>query len=103
MFTLKIDDGICKGFKDEDGLDFFVNKAYDEEANMHCLLIYVPKVPEFNITHVQQPLGYKSEKERDDVYKNNITDEFVNGFWDNLISKIKESKNNKDETEMSYN
>lgn len=92
MFTLKIDDGICKGFKNEEDIDFFVNKAYDEETDTHALLIYVPKIPEYNILHVQQPLFYQDEAERDRIYKENINEDFVNAFWENLINKIKANK-----------
>ncbi len=93
MFKQKIDDGICKGFKNEEGLDFFINKAYDEESNTHCLLIYIPKLPEYNIEHVQQPLGYDNEQERDRVYTENMNEDFVNEFYKVLIDKIKANKN----------
>jgi len=92
MFTLKIDDGICKGFKNEEDLDFFINKAYDEETKTHALLIYIPKVPQHNILHVQQPLFYESEQERDAIYKDNMNEEFVNVWWAALLKKIEENK-----------
>lgn len=95
-FELKIDDGICKGFKNGYGVDFFINKAYDDDTKTHALLIYVPKIPEFNILAVQQPLFYESEAERDRVYSENLNDEFVNDFWKNLISTIKEQKKNQE-------
>lgn len=91
-FELKIDDGICKGFKNGYGVDFFINKAYDDDTKTHALLIYVPKIPEFNILAVQQPLFYESEAERDRVYSENMNNDFVNDFWKNLISTIKEAK-----------
>lgn len=98
MFTLQIDDGICKGFKNEEGLDIFVNKAIDEEKGMHALLVFVPKVPEFNIIQVQQPVFYESEAERDRVYTEEINDAFVNDFWNNLINHIKEQKKQQNES-----
>ena len=88
MFTFKIDDGICKGFKDEDDLDFFINKAFDEDSKKHALLIYIPKIPQFNILHLQQPLFYESEQERDKIYKENMNEDFVNIWWANLIDHI---------------
>jgi hypothetical protein len=94
MFKQKIDDGICKGFKNEEGLDFFINKAFDEETNTHCLLIYLPSIPEYNIQHVQQPLGYESEQERDRVYTENMDEDFVNDFYKLLIDQIKANKRN---------
>ena len=93
MFELKIDDGICKGFKNDDGLDFFINKAYDEETNTHCLLVYLPSLPEYNIHHVQQPIAYESEQERDRVYLENMDEDFVNSFYEALVIQIKENKN----------
>jgi len=92
MFNLKIDDGICKGFKNEQDVDFFVNKAFDEETKTHALLIYIPNIPSHNILAVQQPLFYTTEEHRDEVYKNNVDEEFVNLFWDNLIDKIEEQQ-----------
>lgn len=92
MFTLKIDDGICKGFKNEDDVDFFVNKAFDEDSKKHALLIYIPQIPQYNILHLQQPLFYESEEERDKIYKENMNDEFVNIWWSNLIEHIETQK-----------
>ena len=97
MFTLKIDDVICKGFKDEDGLDFFVNKAYDEETETHCLLIFIPKIPKYNVQQVQNPIGYATEAERDQAYNEYMTDEFVNNFYQLICNKIEESKANNPE------
>lgn len=91
MFTLKIDDGICKGFKDEDGLDIFVNKAVDEDTGAHCLLVYIPSIPELNANVIQYPIGFESESQRDDVYTNGITDEFVTKFYEDLYSHIKQN------------
>ena len=91
MFTLKIDDGICKGFKNEDNLDFFVNKAYDEETDTHCLLVYIPNLPQYNIKQVQNPVGYPSEADRDRAYTENINDEFANNFYKLICDKIEEN------------
>ena len=90
MFTLKIDDGICKGFKNEEELDFFINKAYDEESDMHCLLIFIPDLPQYNIKQVQNPIAYSSETERDEAYIQ-INDEFVNTFYALICNKIEEN------------
>ena len=90
MFTLKIDDGICKGFKNEEELDFFINKAYDEESDMHCLLIFIPELPQYNIKQVQNPIAYSSEIERDEAYIQ-INDEFVNTFYALICNKIEEN------------
>ena len=101
-FKLKIDDGICKGFKNEEEVDFFINKAYDEETDKHALLIYIPKIPAYNILHVQQPLFYDSEAERDRIYTENMDDEFVNAWWSALINQIEEQrKNAQDGTQTS--
>jgi hypothetical protein len=96
MFTLKIDDGICKGFKNEEDVDFFINKAYDEETDKHALLIYIPKIPAYNILHVQQPLFYDNEAERDRIYSENMDDEFVNAWWGTLINQIEEQRKNQE-------
>jgi hypothetical protein len=96
MFTLKIDDGICKGFKNEEDVDFFINKAYDEETDKHALLIYIPKIPAYNILHVQQPLFYDNEAERDRIYSDNMDDEFVNAWWGTLINQIEEQRKNQE-------
>ena len=94
MFIQKIDDGICKGFKNEQELDFFINKAFDEESNTHCLLIYIPSLPDLNVHHVQQPIAYESEEERDRVYTENMNEDFVNQFYAALVNQIIENKKN---------
>lgn len=91
-FTLKIDDGICKGFKDEDGVDFFVNKAHDEDSNTHCLLVFMPSFPKYNLLAIQQVFPYQSEKERDDFYTNEVNDDFVNNFISNLSKHIEDKR-----------
>jgi hypothetical protein len=91
MFTLKIDDGICKGFKNEEEIDVFINKAYDEETQTHALLIYIPKIPQFNILQLRQPIFYESQEERDRIYTE-LGDEFVNQFWQQLVNHITEQK-----------
>jgi hypothetical protein len=93
MFTLKIDDGICKGFKNFDDIDFFVNKCFDEDNNQHGLLIWIPTIPSHGISMIQQPLFYESEAERDRIYTENINDEFANLYWANLIAHIENQKN----------
>ena len=95
MFTLKIDDGICKGFKNEEELDFFINKAFDEESNTHCLLVYIPTIPELEVHHIQQPIAYESEAERDRVYTE-LNEDFVNQFYAALYNQIIENKKNKE-------
>ena len=97
MFTQKIDDGICKGFKNEDELDFFINKAYDEESNTHCLLIYIPSIPELNVHHIQQPIAYESEAERDRVYTDNMNEDYVNQMYPALVNQIIQNKKNKND------
>lgn len=56
-------------------------------------MIYVPNIPEYNIQHVQQPLGYDNEQERDRVYTENMNEDFVNEFYNILIEQIKKNKN----------
>jgi hypothetical protein len=96
MFTQKIDDGICKGFKNEEELDFFINKAFDEESNTHCLLVYIPTIPELEVHHIQQPIAYESEAERDRVYTEQMNEDFVNQFYAALYNQIIENKKNKE-------
>jgi len=92
-FTLRIDDGICKGFKNEDEVDLFINKAYDEDTDTHALLIFIPKIPSHNIMAVQQPLFYKDEAEREKVYTD-LDSSFVDLFWHHLINQIEEQRKN---------
>lgn len=96
MFTLKIDDGICKGFKNEDGVDIFINKAFDDESNTHSLLIYIPNLPKYNIAHLRDLLTYENEEQRDGAYTHNMNDEFINMYYQALEKHIEESKNKKE-------
>jgi hypothetical protein len=93
MFKFKIDTGIRKGFKDEDDVELFINKAFDKDSKKHTLLIYVSKIPQFyNTRHFHPPLFYESEEERDTIYKENMNEEFVNIWWANLIDYIQKNK-----------
>ena len=95
-FEQKLDDGICKAFKKEHGVDLFVNKAIDEDANQHLLLVYIPKDEQLGVEMLMNPIPYASEKERDEAYVNNINDEFANAFYEALKVHIQQKKSQND-------
>jgi len=93
-FEQKLDDGICKAFKNEHGTDLFIKKAYDEDTDCHMLLAYIPKDEQLGLTMVMNPIAYPSEKDRDDAFTNNVNDNFANSFYQALIVHIENSKKN---------
>ena len=98
-FTLKLDDGICKAFKNEADVDLFVNKGYDEDSKTHFLLVLIPKDETLGIVQVLNPIPYANEEERDNAFKNNINDYFANQFYEALTKQVNENKLNKNKTD----
>lgn len=92
-FTLQLDDGICKAFKNEFDVDLFVNKAHDEETNQHLLIVLIPKDEQLNVHMIYNPILYSSEEERDTAFVNNIDDNFANTFYERVVQHI---ENNRD-------
>lgn len=91
-FSLKIDDGICKAFKNEYDVDFFVNKGYDEQTNQHLLVVLIPKDEQLQAHMIYNPILFNSEKERDDSYENEINEEFANTFYQRVVEHIENNR-----------
>jgi hypothetical protein len=91
-FELKLNDGICKAFKDENDVDIFVNKGFDEDTNAHFLIVYIPKDEKLGVTQLMNPIQYPSEKDRDDAFENNINDTFANEFYKAVVNHVNENR-----------
>jgi len=51
-----------------DGTYIFISKAYDEDSDKHFLVNSIPEIREVNAHHVQFPIGFNSEQERDQTF-----------------------------------
>ena len=91
-FELKLDDGICKAFKNELGVDLFINKANDEDTDQHLLLVYIPKDDTLGVQMLMNPIQYPSEQDRDNAFVNNVNDEFANSFYESLKIHIEQNR-----------
>lgn len=92
-FTLKLDDGICKAFKNEHDVDLFVNKGYDEESNQHLLVVLIPKDEQLQVHMIYNPILFTSEQERDSSYENDINEDFANTFYQRVAEHIEKNRN----------
>ena len=50
------------------GTYIFISKAYDEDSDKHFLVNSIPEIREVNAHHVQFPIGFNSEQERDQTF-----------------------------------
>jgi hypothetical protein len=70
--TLVAENDVSKTFKCED-IDVYIAKAVDEEASQHYLVASIPLIPETKTEKITFPMGFATEKERDDLF--NVFDE----------------------------
>lgn len=75
-------------------IDLHLHKAYDEDSNLHFLVVCIPNIVEVNAIDVKYPIAFEVEKERDDVFSNFKVDEGLD-FLDKLIEEIKENDKKK--------
>ena len=51
--------------KEEDNIDLYVSKAYDEESDKHYLVASIPVIEELGVQGIQLPLQYETSEQRD--------------------------------------
>lgn len=83
-----------KAFKYGD-IDLFVAKAFDDDAPMkHFLICSVPEIKELGVAHIQYPMTFKTEAERDSVFKGFDAKFFI----DALMQQIKKNKKEQEDS-----
>jgi hypothetical protein len=87
---------VSKSFLYND-IELFVSKAIDEDAeNKHFLVCSMKTIPEFNLHHIQYPIPFKTEEERDAMF----TQFDATLFLENLIAYIKAQKEEQEKNEV---
>lgn len=51
-----------------DGTYIYISKAYDEDSDVHFLVNSIPELAEVNAHHIQFPIPFNSEEERDKTF-----------------------------------
>lgn len=92
-FIQQLDDGICKAFKNENDVDMYVNKGYDEETKQHLLIVLIPKDEQLQVHMVYNPIVFTTEEERDNSFTNDIHDDFANEFYKRVAEHIEKNRN----------
>lgn len=59
-----------KQFKLEGDIDLFLSKAVDDETSKHYIVTSIPIIKEVNCEHIQYPLQFDTEEERDNAFNN---------------------------------
>lgn len=71
-------------------IKLFISKAYDDVDDKHFITAAIPEIPECNVAHVQFPIPFGSENERNsnfDTFDVNVATHFIEG----VITQIKEN------------
>lgn len=50
------------------GVQIFISKAFDEDSDKHFLVHSIPLIPELNVHHLQFPIEFESEAQRDEQF-----------------------------------
>ena len=70
----------------------YVNKGYDEDSNIHFLIVFIPEDNTLGVTRLMNPIQYASEKERDDAFENNINENFANEFYKAVTDHVNQNR-----------
>ena len=87
---LEAENEFTKTFKYED-IDMYVSKAFDEDSDTHYLVFNIPVIPELNISQIQLPVQFNSEKERNEAFKSFDIHQ-AKKFIDDLINQVRTNK-----------
>lgn len=69
---------------EEKEIDCYLSKAYDEETDKHFLVASIPKIPQLNAMHIQYPMAFDTEQERNQFF----TDFNALDFLDYLVEQM---------------
>jgi len=77
---------------EEKEIDCYLSKAYDEETDKHFLVVSIPKIAELNAMHIQYPMVFDTENERDEFFKNFNPLDFLDFLLDQMKNQIEAAK-----------
>jgi len=86
---------------EEKEIDCYLSKSYDEETDKHFLIASIPRIPELSVMHIQFPMVFENEAERNYYFDTFNPLEFLDDLMAQMkeqIKKAKEADNNAQET-----
>ena len=79
---------------EEKEIDCYLSKAYDEESKKHFLVASMPKIPELNAIHIQYPMVFDTEEERNEFFDNFNALDFMEFILDQMKVQIEAAREN---------
>lgn len=98
--VLLADNNVTKTFKVNSPvggeIDVFITKAFDEDSNVHFLVINIPIIPKLKVERIQYPISFQSEDYRNMAYEKEVNENWlcnmIAGFEKQLIyNKLKQT------------
>ena len=77
---------------EEKEIDCYLSKAYDEETEKHFLVASIPRIPELNAMHIQYPMVFDTQEERDEFFKNYNALDFLEYLLEQMEAQIEAAK-----------
>ena len=77
---------------EEKDIDCYLSKAYDEETEKHFLVASIPRIPELNAMHIQYPMVFDTQEERDEFFKSYNALDFLEYLLEQMEAQIEAAK-----------
>jgi len=93
-----------KHYKYEESIDCVLSKAYDEETDKHFLVASIPKIEELNALHIQYPMVFENESERNEHFETFNAQLFIDNLLEEMkiqIEKAKEDAENNAQSQIT--
>jgi len=77
---------------EEKEIDCYLSKAYDEETDKHFLVASIPKIPQLNAMHIQYPMAFDTEQERNQFFADFNALDFLDYLVEQMTYQIEMAK-----------
>ena len=77
---------------EEKSIDCYLSKAYDEETDKHFLVASIPKIEELNALHIQYPMVFENESERNEHFETFNAQLFIDHLLEEMKIQIEKAK-----------
>jgi len=77
---------------EEKEIDCYLSKAYDEQTDKHFLVASIPKIQELSAMHIQFPMLFENEAERNEHFQTFNALLFIEGLLEQMKIQIEKAK-----------
>lgn len=77
---------------EEKDIDCYLSKAFDEETDKHFLVASIPRIPELNAMHIQYPMVFENEAERNKFFEDFDALDFLDYLLEQMKQQIEQAK-----------